>query len=137
MKPISEALADIQSEFALFTDPRDKYVLLVDYGKEAPGLDPTERNEENRIHGCTSQAWLTCEERADGTLVFHTDSDAMIVKGLLYLLEKLFNGLTRQELREFLNGNLLEKLGLGGAISSQRTNGFMSALEKIKKDYLN
>jgi cysteine desulfuration protein SufE len=136
MKTISETLAEIQSEFALFTDPRDKYVLLVDYGKEAPGLDPAERNQKNRIRGCTSQAWLTCEEQPDGTLVFHTDSDAMIVKGLLSLLEKLFNGRTRQELREFLNENLLDKLGLGGTISSQRTNGFMSALEKIKKDYL-
>lgn len=128
-------MIEIQSEFELFEDPRDKYVLLVDYGKEAPGLDSSQRIEENRIYGCTSQAWLSGRRNQDGTIEFHTDSDAMIVKGLLFLLEKLFNGRTREELLEFDSVNILEKIGLGSAISSQRTNGFISAIEKIKKDY--
>ena len=59
MPSIVETLNIIKDEFSVFSDPRDKYVFLVDLAKDLEGLDDQEKNEINRIHGCTSQAWVT------------------------------------------------------------------------------
>lgn len=133
---IQDTLKIIREEFNLFSDPRDKYVFLVDMAKESPGLETRFHTEENKIQGCTSQAWIVSEEGTQDTITFHTDSDAMIVKGLLYLLERLFNGHTREDIRAIDGQTLLEEIGLGNAISSQRTNGFAGAINKIKNEIL-
>ena len=81
MTDIMDKLASIREDFSLFTDPRDKYVYLVDLAKESTGLQPEEQIDANKISGCTSQAWIVREKTGD-SFTFRTDSDAMIVKGL-------------------------------------------------------
>ena len=132
MARIMDTLDLICDEFSLFSDPRDKYVYLVDLAKDAVGLSQEEQIETNRIHGCTSQAWVI-SKNIDGIYSFHTDSDAMIVKGLLSLLVKIFNGQTASEIRSVDGSVILNSIGLLGAVSNQRTNGFSSAVEKIQQ----
>ena len=135
MNKIENTLALIKDEFSIFSDPRDKYVYLVDLAKDTKGLNEDERIEENRIHGCTSQAWVI-KKLSGQSYTFTTDSDAMIVKGLLSLIERSFNGHTKEEILS-VNGSLfLESIGLGSAISSQRTNGFSNAIHKIQNELL-
>ena len=135
MSEIENTLALIKDEFSIFSDPRDKYVYLVDLAKDMRGLNEDERIEENRIHGCTSQAWVI-KKLSGKNYFFTTDSDAMIVKGLLSLIERSFNGHTKEEILN-INGSLfLESIGLGSAISSQRTNGFSNAIHKIQNELL-
>ena len=135
MSEIENTLALIKDEFSIFSDPRDKYVYLVDLAKDMEGLNEDERIEENRIHGCTSQAWVI-KKLSGKNYFFTTDSDAMIVKGLLSLIERSFNGHTKEEILN-INGSLfLESIGLGSAISSQRTNGFSNAIHKIQNELL-
>ena len=135
MSEIENTLALIKDEFSIFSDPRDKYVYLVDLAKDMKGLNEDERIEENRIHGCTSQAWVI-KKLSGKNYFFTTDSDAMIVKGLLSLIERSFNGHTKEEILN-INGSLfLESIGLGSAISSQRTNGFSNAIHKIQNELL-
>ena len=135
MSEIENTLALIKEEFSIFSDPRDKYVYLVDLAKDMKGLNEVERIEENRIHGCTSQAWVI-KKLSGQSYTFTTDSDAMIVKGLLSLIERSFNGHTKEEILN-INGSLfLESIGLGSAISSQRTNGFSNAIHKIQNELL-
>ncbi len=135
MNKIENTLALIKDEFSIFSDPRDKYVYLVDLAKDMKGLNEDERIEENRIHGCTSQAWVI-KKLSGQSYTFTTDSDAMIVKGLLSLIERSFNGHTKEEILN-INGSLfLESIGLGSAISSQRTNGFSNAIHKIQNELL-
>ena len=135
MSKIENTLALIKDEFSIFSDPRDKYVYLVDLAKDTKGLNEDERIEENRIHGCTSQAWVI-KKLSGQSYTFTTDSDAMIVKGLLSLIERSFNGHTKEEILN-INGSLfLESIGLGSAISSQRTNGFSNAIHKIQNELL-
>ena len=108
---------------------------LVDLAKDTKGLTEDKRIEENRIHGCTSQAWVI-KKLSGKNYTFTTDSDAMIVKGLLSLIERSFNGHTKEEILS-VNGSLfLESIGLGSAISSQRTNGFSNAIHKIQNELL-
>jgi len=135
MNKIENTLALIKDEFSIFSDPRDKYVYLVDLAKDTKGLNEDERIEENRIHGCTSQAWVI-KKLSGQSYTFTTDSDAMSVKGLLSLIERSFNGHTKEEILNINGGLFLESIGLGSAISSQRTNGFSNAIHKIQNELL-
>lgn len=134
MNSIEQTMAKIKSEFDLFEDQRDKYILLVDFAKNSSALEPEFHQDEYKINGCTSQAWLKSIKQGDGTFIFRTDSDAMIVKGLLQILERLFNGHTSREILAFSDQNILDGIGLAGTITVQRTNGFAGAVEKIKQD---
>ena len=135
MPSIVETLNIIKDEFSVFSDPRDKYVFLVDLAKGLEGLDDQEKNEINRIHGCTSQAWVT--RKINGKkYFFRTDSDAMIVRGLLSLIERSFNNHTKEEILEIDGSQFLDSVGLGRSISSQRTNGFSNAISKIQSELL-
>ena len=80
MSEINKKLDLIKEEFSIFSDPRDKYIYLVDLAKTSKGLLQDEKIENNRIQGCTSQAWVIKEDK-NNELFFKTDSDAMIVKG--------------------------------------------------------
>ena len=135
MANIKESLDSILNDFSIFSDPRDKYVYLVDLAKDGNGLSPEERIESNRINGCTSQAWVV-RDHNNGVFSFRTDSDAMIVKGLLSLIERVFNGHSKKDILKIDGGQFLESVGLGRAISSQRTNGFSSAIHKIQTELL-
>jgi len=125
----------IGEDFSLFNDPRDKYVYLVDLAKESTGLKPEERIDRNKISGCTSQAWVVKEKLGD-QYSFRTDSDAMIVKGLLFLIETVFNGHSKEEILTINGNQFLTSVGLDTAISSQRTNGFASAIQKIQAELI-
>ena len=135
MITITEKLQSINEEFSIFSDPRDKYVYLVDLAKSSGGLSNDEQTEENRIHGCTSQAWVISQMKKDN-FYFKTDSDAMIVKGLLTLIERSFNGHSAEEILSIDGKDFLSSVGLDRAISSQRTNGFSNAINKIQKELL-
>ena len=135
MTDIMDKLASIREDFSLFTDPRDKYVYLVDLAKESTGLQPEEQIDANKISGCTSQAWIIREKTGD-SFTFRTDSDAMIVKGLLFLIERVFNGHSKNEILGMDGNQFLTSVGLERAISSQRTNGFSNAIHKIQTELL-
>jgi len=135
MADINATMESIRDEFSLFTNPHDKYVLLVDMANDTVGLDPEDRIDDNKILGCTSQAWIIQEKSGD-LFFFHTDSDAMIVKGLLSLIERVLNNRTKEEILTLDGSKFLTSIGLGTAISSQRTNGFSNAIRKIQTELL-
>ena len=74
MSNIDEKLKTIKDEFSIFSDPRDKYVYLVDLAKMSNGISKEEQIEQNRIHGCTSQAWIIRELKGIN-YYFKPDSD--------------------------------------------------------------
>ena len=135
MADINATMESIRDEFSLFTNPHDKYVLLVDMANDTAGLAPEHRIDNNKILGCTSQSWIVKEESGD-TFSFRTDSDAMIVKGLLSLIERVLNNRTKEEILTLDGSKFLTSIGLGTAISSQRTNGFSNAIRKIQTELL-
>ena len=135
MADINATMESIRDEFSLFTHPHDKYVLLVDMANDTAGLAPEHRIDNNKILGCTSQSWIVKEKSGD-TFSFRTDSDAMIVKGLLSLIERVLNNRTKEEILTLDGSKFLTSIGLGTAISSQRTNGFSNAIRKIQTELL-
>ena len=133
MPTIDNQLSEFKELFSLFIDPMDKFAQIIDMGKSSIGLDEIDRNESTKITGCTSQAWVKCTENGDGTFLVQTDSDAFIVRGLLNILEKLLNGRTFEEVLSVEAKDILENIGLNRSITSQRTNGFISAIAKIRQ----
>ena len=129
---IQETLQDLNDLFSIFDNPKDKFIQLMDMAKDSEGLPDSERTDHNKIYGCTSQAWLVGDRGDNSTFIFRTESDAMIVKGLLALLEKIFNDKTIDDILSVNSTDILNSIGLDGAITSQRTNGFSSAVEKIQ-----
>jgi len=61
-----------------------------------------------------------------------TDSDTFIVKGLLNILKIIIDGENKEEIYKLNIEDILNNIGLENSITSQRTNGFLSALDKIK-----
>ena len=105
---------------------------LVDLGKESQKNYPEEdRTEENFIHGCTSYAWIKMENK--DPIQINTVSDSVIVSGILYLLEKVFNGEPKSSIVDYDGQELIDDLGLQGTISSQRLRGFSEAIRMMKK----
>ena len=125
-------LTDLTDEFDLFDDWEERYRYIIDLGKDMAPLAPHERTDATRVLGCASQVWLVIDS-ADGTLQFRGESDAFIVKGLIAVLIRVLNGLPIADIREFSVRDLLDRLGLDEALSSQRTNGLMSMVERLKK----
>ena len=125
-------LIDLREIFELFEDPKDKFIQLMDMAKESNVLDVSDKIDKNKIIGCTSQAWVLVTKNKDKTFTIKTDSDSQIVKGLLSILEKIFQDQTAEKILEMTSQEILASIGLEGSVSSQRTNGFSSAVKKIQ-----
>ena len=128
---IQEQLNELGEIFMLFEDPKDKFVQLMDMAKESEKLNANEKIDVNKISGCTSRAWVVADSNGNDTYSFRTDSDALIVKGLLTILEKIFTNQDVDDILEMTSQDILRSIGLEKIITSQRTNGFSSAVEKI------
>ena len=75
----------------MFDDWMDRYAMLIEMGKECPIIDDQYRDEKHLINGCQSRVWLSAELK-DGRIYFAADSDAVITKGIIFLLIKVFSG---------------------------------------------
>jgi len=128
---IEDSIKEINSVFSFFQDPMEKIEQLIDYGKMASGITEDLKIDENKIIGCTSMAWVICEYNNE-KIIIKTDSESYIVRGLLHLLEKILNNRTKEEILSVEAGTILNNIGLGNNITSQRTNGFLSAINKIQ-----
>lgn len=131
---IDDDLAALADEFDLLEDWEERYRYVIDLGRELAPLSDAERNEANKVRGCASQVWLVTEPQADGTVNFRGDSDAHIVRGLIAVLLRLFSGKSSRAIAAFDAKAALEKLGLSGALSAQRSNGLASMVARIKRD---
>ena len=130
MNTMKEKEEELIQEFEMFDDWMDKYNYIIELGKELPLIDPQYKTEEYLISGCQSQVWLHPEMR-DGKLYFSADSDAIITKGIVYLLIKVLSGHTPQEI---LDNDLsyIDAIGLKNHLSPTRSNGLASMMKQIK-----
>ena len=116
-----------------FPDSQMGLHYLVDLGKESQKNYPEEdRIEENFIHGCTSLAWIKLKN--DDPIQINTVSDSVIVSGILYLLEKTFNGEPKSSIDDYDGQGLIDGFGVEGTISSQRLRGFAEAVRMMKSE---
>jgi len=134
MTKIDDALNALADEFELLGDWEERYRYVIELGRELEPLSDGERADANKVRGCASQVWLVTEPQADGGLRFRGDSDAHIVRGLIAVLLRLFSGRRPDEILATDPKAVFEKLGLAGALSSQRSNGLAAMATRIRRD---
>ncbi len=130
MKTIQEIQADIVQDFAALTDWMDKYEYLIELGKEMPLIDEKDKTEDKLIRGCQSRVWLSCRAE-DGRLRFAADSDAIITKGIISLLLRVYDGQTPADILAS-DESFIEQIGLKENLSPTRANGLVSMIATIK-----
>ena len=127
-------IIDIQSqiidEFEIMDDWMEKYEYMISLGKSLPKMDNDFKNDSNLIKGCQSRVWLHAELKNEN-IFFHADSDAIITKGIISILIRIYSG---QPPKEILDSNFdfINKIGLKEHLSQTRANGLSSMIKQIK-----
>ena len=122
------------SNFELLGDWEERYAYLIDLGKKLAGLSDAEKSEEHRVHGCQAMVWMILEPdpTRSGALRIRADSDAFIVRGLIAVLQMIFNGHTPDEILAADAKSTLTRLGLDKHLSPTRKNGLFAMVERIR-----
>ena len=128
---IQERQQDLINEFLKLQDWEDRYKRIIDLGKALPAIDEKLKTEDNKVKGCQSQVWLHAELNSQQQVVLYGDSDAMIVRGLVALLLRVYSGATPTEILA-TPPEFLKALGFEGNLSPSRANGLHSMLKQIK-----
>jgi cysteine desulfuration protein SufE len=126
-------LAEIRDDFAFLDDWEDKYRYVIELGKALPEMPEADKSEANKVRGCVSQVWLATKQQ-DGRLHFEGDSDAMIVRGLVAILLAIYQDKTPSEIQQTDARDVFNELGLKDHLTPQRSNGFVSMVERIQAD---
>jgi cysteine desulfuration protein SufE len=127
---IKEIQDEIIDEFALFDEWMDKYEHLIELGKDLPIIEEQYKTEDNLIKGCQSRVWLHAEI-TNGKIDFTADSDAIITKGIIGLMIRVFSAHTPKEIAES-DLFFIDQIGLKEHLSPTRSNGLVSMVKQIK-----
>lgn len=128
---LAQAQQELIDEFAMFTDWQDRYEHLIELGKDLPLIAPEHKIDDNLVRGCQSRVWLHAAQQ-NGTIHFTADSDAMITKGIVALLVRVYNDRTPQEI---LGGSteFIDRIGLREHLSPNRANGLSAMIDQMKR----
>ena len=122
--------ADLIDEFSMFDDWMDRYEHMIDLGKSLPLINPKFKTEDNIIKGCQSKVWLHADLENE-KVVFTADSDAIITKGIVAILIRVFSNQSPNTILN-TNTNFIDEIGLKEHLSPTRANGLVSMVKKIK-----
>lgn len=127
IKAIQEEIVD---EFSMFDDWMQRYEYIIELGKNLPLIDEALKVEENTIKGCQSKVWLAADEE-NGVVNFTADSDAILTKGIIAILIRVFSG---QRPADILTADtdFIDEIGLKEHLSPTRANGLVSMIKQIK-----
>ena len=127
---IKEIQEEIIDEFSMFDDWMERYEYIIDLGKSLPLINERFKLDENLIKGCQSKVWLHSELN-NSNLVFTADSDAILTKGIVALLLRVFSDQKAQDILE-ADTHFIDEIGLKEHLSPTRANGLVSMLKQIK-----
>lgn len=130
MKTIEKEQQEIIEEFSLFEDWMQRYEYMIELGKSLPLIENQYKTDDNIIKGCQSRVWVHAELKKD-RLFFTADSDAIITKGIIAILIRVFSD---QHPRDILQADteFIDTLGLKEHLSPTRANGLVSMIKQIK-----
>ncbi|WP_159801496.1 SufE family protein [Flavobacterium sp. MK4S-17] len=127
IKNIQEEIID---EFSMFDDWDERYQYVIDLGKSLPLVDEQYKTDDNIIKGCQSRVWLHAEQK-DGNVVFTADSDAILTKGIIAILIRVFSNQRPADILE-ADTAFIDEIGLKEHLSPTRANGLVSMIKQIK-----
>ena len=131
MNIIEKRVEEIKEDLEFFDDELAKYEYIIDLGKRLEPFKEEDKIPTNIVHGCTSQVWLTHEIK-DGKMYFYGTSDAIIVRGLVYMILKIFSDSTIEDLKQ-IDMDIVHELKLSEVITPNRQSGVIGMMKKIKE----
>ena len=130
METIEVAQEEIIEEFSMFEDWMQRYEYMIELGKSLPLIDPQFKTDDYIIKGCQSKVWVHADLE-DDKLVFTADSDAIITKGIIAILIRVFSYKHPDAILE--SGiEFIDKIGLKEHLSPTRANGLVSMIKQLK-----
>ena len=139
---LAQTQQELIDEFAMFSDWQDRYEHLIELGKDLPLIAPEHKTDDNLVRGCQSRVWLHADFvespstalGVTGQRIVHftADSDAMITKGIVALLVRVFNDRTPQEILG-ASTEFIDKIGLRAHLSPNRANGLSAMIDQMKR----
>ncbi|WP_179333830.1 SufE family protein [Winogradskyella costae] len=127
---IQEVQNEIIDEFAMFEDWEERYQYMIDLGKDLPIIDNKYKTDDNIIKGCQSKVWVHANME-DDKINFTADSDAIITKGIIAILIRVFSNQHPKDILE-ANTDFIDKIGLKEHLSPTRANGLVSMIKQLK-----
>jgi len=127
---INELQKELIEEFSFFDDWMEKYEHIIQLGKSLPLIDPLLKTEDRLIKGCQSKVWLNAELLGD-KVIFTADSDAIITKGIIAILIRVFSNQTPSAIVQ-ASTDFIDKIGLKEHLSPTRANGLVSMVKQMK-----
>ncbi len=135
LKVMEKSLQDIENEvvdeFSMFDEWLDRYEYLIELGKALNEYPESLKTDDRLIKGCQSRVWLDSKVE-DGKIFFNADSDAIITKGIISLLIRIYSGRTPEEILSS-DFSVVDRIGLKENLSPTRANGLVSMIAKIRE----
>ena len=111
-------------------DPQDKFLWIMDFGKNSRAMDNEHTVRAFEVPGCQSQTWLV-PHFVEDKIYFTADSVALISKGMVCIIADVYSGSSAQDINEF-NQDEFKILDLDTLLTPGRNNGVHSMLKKVK-----
>lgn len=131
---IEEKQEELIDEFSVFDDWMQRYEYMIDLGKSLPMIDESLKTDDKLIKGCQSKVWLHSQMK-DGKIEYTADSDAIITKGIVAILVRVFSNQKPEDILQADTG-FIDEIGLKEHLSPTRANGLVSMVKQMKMDAL-
>ena len=127
-------IEQIIDDFEFLDDWEERYRYVIDLGRKLEPLDAAHKVEDNRVQGCVSNVWLIwdVETTEPPILHFKADSDAHIVRGLVFVLLAAYSGKAPDEILSVDIRGIFQRLDLQSHLSPSRSNGFFAMVERMR-----
>lgn len=102
---MQETETDILKDLEELGDTISQYSFLIACAGESRPFEDSLRTEENLVKECQMKTWLSVYAE-DGIIHFSADSESLIVKGALALLQEIYDERTLEEIKEYRCGLL-------------------------------
>jgi cysteine desulfuration protein SufE len=127
---IEEKIELIKKDF-MQDDWEAKYEKIIDYGKKLTPLSDEYKTDDLKVKGCQSQVWIRAQLNDKNEVLFEGDSDALIVRGLVAIVLKVYSGEKPESILK-TEPLFLREIGFETGLSPSRSNGLYSMIKQIK-----
>ncbi|MCB0422153.1 MAG: SufE family protein [Bdellovibrionales bacterium] len=131
MSRLKERQQKIVQEFSAVPDWEERYKKVIALGKELPSLDDQYKTEKYIIKGCQSEAWMFAEMNDNGEVIYKADSEAMISRGIVHLLMKVYSQATPDEILG-TEPDFVKEIGFESNLTPSRANGLFAMLKMMR-----
>ena len=127
---LKQRQSEIVKEFQPLNDWEDRYKKIIELGRSLPDLPNDKKTEDAKVKGCQSQVWMHAHMK-DGRVIFEADSDALLVRGLVALLLRVYSNATPKEILD-TPPDFISQIGMESKLSPSRANGLFSMIKQMK-----